>query len=451
MPEEVTYTPVPCMCSGIVTSKIEDRETFEVSIYSSPIGEFSGPVFAKEIFQSGQDGNMKQGDYVKVMITFSFGGVENKFVDVFPNAQNFIIGRFNEQTVSKVDVEPSLSANDSERVRFLNQKSGAGIISTDIGKVIISTGGSVYSVGDPFGYGLSENVWKTMAQNHHRIISHNGPFYTAREHFGMFSGSDDVDRLLRLTPEDYLITYRRFVTQTQAPDNWVSTCEGTFDPFMGPNNNSQVVEVGRETLLSKIINHGDSRATIEVGEPGEDFINVRIDDVNISEKAMPSGNKATPGILGNRFKLRISDKGALDIRAGGQGIPGANINKFHMKITEDGELIVHASKGIEFSHGDSDGGINSIKMDPNKGVDITAKNGFRVNGKPVVFKDFLDWMVENQTNLCLTGPPGGPSPINPIALPKFLKGTNIPGDFQSNDVGIPATKLIKDVDDFSSV
>jgi len=156
-------------------------------------------------------------------------------------------------------------------------------------------------------------------------------------------------------------------------------------------------------------------------------------------------------VLGNKFKMTVSDKGALDIRAAGKGIPGANLNGFHMSVDESGKLTIHASNGVEISHGDADGSINSIKMDPDKGIDITAKNGFRVNGVPVVNKNFIDWMFDNQTKMCLVTSIGGPAPIHPTALPKFLTGVKTPGKFSSNDIGIIATKIIKDADSFNSV
>jgi len=112
------------------------------------------------------------------------------------------------------------------------------------------------------------------------------------------------------------------------------------------------------------------------------------------------------------------------------------------------------SGSVEVSHGDADVGINSIKMDPTSGIDITAKNGFRVNGSPVVNQKFLDWMKKYQSQLCLATSIGGPAPINPIALPEFTNGTvNIDdlGGFTTDNKGVPATKIIQDIDDFSTV
>jgi len=449
--DDVNYVPIPCICSGIVQSKVKENDTLEVSIYNSPIGDFNGPIYAKEIFQSGHNGNINPGDYVKVIITFTFGGIENRFMDVYPNSSHYILGTFNEESVTDITIDNPISEKDSDRIGFTHKESGAGITATEKGDVVLATGGSIYSAGSPFGNGMNENFWKTMAQNHHRVISHNQPYYLSKEHFGMFLGSSLQDKLTKLMPDDHLIIFRRFVTQTKSPDNWVSTCEGSFHPWLGANNNSDIVQKGRETLLSKIINHGNSRVTIEAGEPGTEFINVRVDDVKISEKSLPIGVGATPAVVGNRFKLTISDKGEMDIRALGSGTPTANLNGFHMSINKWGDLTIHAKGNIEISHGDEDGKINSIKMDPIKGIDVTAKNGFRVNGKPLVNKNFLDWISKYKTNLCQATSIGGPAPIHPAALPEFLSGNNTPGKFNTNNIGIIATKIIKDLDLFSTI
>lgn len=451
MEEIINYTPVPCICSGLIRNKIEENDTFEVSIYDSPVGDLNGPIYVKEIFQPGHESNVKIGDRVKVLVTFTFGGVDNKFMDIYPNGSNYILGSFKENAISDLSVDNPVSEEDVDRIRFVNKKSGAGVIATDFGNIVMSTGGAIYSAGSPFGFGTNENFWKIMAQNHHRIISHNGPYYLSREHFGMFAGSDIEDKISRTSEDQIFLNYRRFVTQTRSPENWVSTCEGAFSPWLGPNNSSENVSIGRETLFTKIVNHGNSRATIEVGEPGSDFINVRIDDIKNSEKNLPIGSGATPAVVGNRFKMTVSDNGELEIRAAGKGIPKSNLNGFHMSVDADGNLKIHSSGNIELSHGDSDGSINSIKMDPNKGIDVTAKNGFRVNGNPVVNKNFLDWMKKYQTQLCLVTSLGGPAPIHPSALPEFTTGNIKPGEFNTNDIGSPASKIIKDPDSFSSL
>jgi len=77
----ITYIPIPCMCSGIITSDITSEYTYEVSIYHSPIGKFQGPIYAKATYDPGSDGNLKRGNKVQLIMSFYFGGAENKFVD----------------------------------------------------------------------------------------------------------------------------------------------------------------------------------------------------------------------------------------------------------------------------------------------------------------------------------------------------------------------------------
>lgn len=452
--DAISYTPVPCMCSGIITSKLEDTESYEVSIYESPLGELNGPVYCTLIFTPGQDNNYKQGDYVKVMTTFMFGGADNNFIDVATGFNNYILGTFNERSFANIKIKNPISESDKDGVKFINEKNGAGIIATDSGQLLLATGGAINSFLKPFGFGINENLNQEIAQNFHRIISHNSPFYFAREYFGMYAGSDINDKASRVMPEDYLINFRRFVLQTKSPDNWVSTCEGTFAPWVGANIDEETVEKGKEVLFSKIMNFGDSRATIEIGEPGDSFINIRVDDVKVNEKNIPTSPGATPAILGNRFKLNISDKGEMDLRAASKGVPTSNLNAFHLSIDDKGNVIFHAKGKMIFSHGDFDESNNSIVLDPKKGIDITGKNGVRINGQEAVLKAFVDFLQENQAQWCLSAAPGSPAPINPAVLPLLIAGIlkfGEIGGFTSTGKGPPATGTIQDEDIFESV
>jgi len=441
-----TYTPVPCVCCGTINNYNESDNIYEVNIYNSPYGDTNGPVLAKEIYSAGMDGNLKPGDRVNILVNFIFDEGEMAFNVIKTNSPNYIIGTFQENSIIDLTIDHPLTKNDNDRIIFKNRNSGAGLVLTDTGTVILSTSGSTSSSGIPFGYGIYEDLWITKAQNHSRVISNTGKYLLSREYFGMFTGYNDSDRETRTKDSDFPINYRRFVTQTKSPDNWVSICDGAYDPWYGPNNNSERVEIRKEILSSKIVNYGTSRATVEIGQPGVDFINVRIDDVKLSEKSEPVNDTASPKVVGNRFKLQISDKGALDIRTSGKGTAGVNKDGFHLSVDEDGNLTIHAAANIEISHGDEDGGINSIKMDPKKGIDITATNGFRVNDIPLLTQKFLEWMDMYKTQLCQTTSPGGPSPINPVALPSFAQGVLEKGNFLTNDVGASASGDIVDND-----
>lgn len=452
--DAISYTPVPCMCSGIITSRMQDSESYEVSIYESPLGELNGPIYCCLIYTPGQEGNYKQGDRVKVLMTFTFGGAESRFIDVAAGTGSYILGIFNERAYANIRVENPVSADSKDVVRFVNEKSGAGIIATDNGHLILSTGGSINTVLKPFGFGINENLNRSTAQNFHRIVSHNSPFYFTREYFGMYAGSDAEDKASRVGPDDYLFNLRRFITQTKSPDNWISTCEGAFAPFVGANIHNETVEKSKDVLFSKAVNFGNSRATIEMGEPGDSFINIRVDEIKINEKHLPVSPGATPAILGNKFKITISDKGELDLRASGAGTPTTNLNGFHMSIDSVGNLIMHAKKKIIFSHGDKDETNNSIVLDPQNGIDITAKNGLRINGQTVVLEEFIKWMNNNKTQLCQVTSIGGPAPIHPAILPLFLSGVQKfadMGGFTSIGKSAPASGVIRDTDNFESV
>lgn len=451
--DDVLLIPIIRICSGRITSVLKNKESYEVYIYQSPIGEFGCNIVCDLIYQPGQEGNYKQGDYVKVMCTFTFGGVDNKIIGRDSTSASYIIGTYNERSDLNLRSENALGENDIDRVRWVNRKSQAGLLATDNGKVTLASGGSIYSLLSPDGYGVNENMKHDVAQNFHRIVSHNPPLYLSREFFGMYSGINESQKSLNFSDDDYFINYRRFVTQTRSPDNWVSTCEGSWDPFVGPNNDNLSVKKSKETLFTKIVNHDNTRLTIEAGEPGDGFLNIRLDNIILSEKKMTLTEGATPSVVGNLFKFKLSEDGEIDIRSAGKGIPGSNFDAFHMSVDKEGNLKIHSAKSITISHGDNDEEINSIRMDSSKGIDIKAKNGVRVNGLPLVNDRFLKWMSKYQTSLCQVTTIGGPAPIHPIALPEFNTGFNIIDDlggFTTKNKGIPATGIISDIDSFRS-
>jgi len=461
MEESTNLSLVPCVCSGKVTSKIENNETYEVQIYKSPIGELNGPIYATLISQPGAEKNLKPGTYVKVLVMFTFGGPigEAKFLDVHSNSANHILGSFVERSVTNIDIDHPFSEMDDDRVRWAHPGSRAGMIATKTGKVSLVGSGSIYSLLSPGGFGINENCHRTFAQNHQRHIAYNPKKYLSKEIFGMFSGKDSDDKALLVSPKDHFINLRRFITQTKDIDNWISTCEGAYAPYVGANNDWDEVSASKEVLFSKVINHSnlpfDTRLTVEAGDPGDGFLNIRIDDVQFPEKYIPVDPGATPAILGNRFKLRIGDKGELDIRAAGQGIAGANLNGLHISVDTSGMLKIHAAAGIEISHGDIDGATNSITMDPAKGIDIKTALGFRVNGKGLVNEQFFDWFNTWATTWTPVVSPPGPAPMNPAAIVELTAKRIIPdvtgGFMTALSLGIPPTRIIADADLFTSV
>lgn len=428
---------------------------WEVEVFDSPVGEFSGPIYAKPIYSPGTEENYKSGDRVKLLITLTYDTLLGRYTDADPSGSNVVLGKYNAEAPHNLKPWHLNSKPDRDNVRFVNDKSQAGIIIDDYGNVVLSSNGFSNLVVSSGGFGINKECLSSYAQNFSRIVAGNAPFYLVKEHFGMYSGSDDDDEVSRTSPDDNQIVFRRFVTQTQDPENWVSLCEGTWAPYVGANNNSEEISLDREVLYTRIINHGDSRVTIEGGEPGASFLNIRVDNVTMSEQnAEGAAPGATPGTVGNKFKINVSDEGAVELFAAGAGTPQSNTYGVHISIDTDGNLKIHSKGTIELSHGDNDTSNNSIVMDPISGIDMTAKNGLRFNGQEVVLKAFLDWMQQNQSQLCQVTSIGGPAPIHPAALPAFTSGINKFADqkgFTSNNSGEPAAGIINNQDNFQTV
>jgi len=445
-------TIVPSICKGIYGKKLDKTETHEVYIYNSPIGEFSGPVYCTLIYPPGFRTNYKKNDRISVLIPFTFRN--GKFDGVSPGSAKYILGKFEDRSIANLRVEHPVTKGDNDSISFVNEKSGAGLVASETGQLSISTGGAVYSIMKAGGYGTEENQHTDYAQNFSRIISYNSPYYLSREHFGMFTGKDQSDQASNISPDQIYINYRRFVTQTQGPDNWVSTCEGAWSPWVGANNGFNEVNKRSEVLFSKVINHDDTRLTIEAGDPGKEFFKLRVDNIISGERQIQLGPGATPATVGNKFKLTISDDGELDLRAGGDGTPQAPKDALQIKIDKDGNLKIYAKNIITISHSEADESNNSIVLDPKKGIDVTAKKGFRVNEQPVVVKKFIDWMNKNKDKLCQVTSIGGPAPIHPLALPEFSLGVSQPessSGFLSVEQGPNSQGLIIDSDQHSSV
>lgn len=439
-------TLVPCLCDATIIGKIDGEETYEVQITSSPADVTHDVKQATLIFQPGQDNNYKAGDTVKVLAMFNFGGIFNSFIDINDQSAIHIMGMYQENSEANVKAQHPISYSNGERVAYKHPRSDAGLITTSNGKSIITTDGSIWSLWDPLGYGINENLHKTMAQNHQRIISHTHGYFPTKEYFGMFGGKDDDDRKTRFTDKDFLVNYRRFVTQNKSVANWVSTCEGAYTPWVGPNNNYWDVKQSKEVLFSKVINHGDTRVSFEVGQPGKEFINLRLDKVLLSESYVAAGSGATPVTVGNKFKLTVSDDGSFVIRAGGSGdAPLINRNKFHMEVDKDGKLTIHATGGIELSTGDADVSINSLSI-TDKGIDVKASSGFRVNGKHLINENFFSWFTDNQPFIT----PGVSGVTNPAALAILKVKQALPDEtsgFITKNFGLPTVKQITDFDD----
>ena len=449
IPEFISYVPVPTVCDGIILNKVDGSSVYEVSIDRTEKGGFSGPVRAVPIYHAPMDEpSYEPKDRVKLLVVFLFDVNNNRFDSVAQTFQTQILGKYDPENVMDVNIQNPITEKDGDRVVVKNKKSEAGVVMTDNHEVTMTPGGSISHTMKAFGGGITKNCDYTRAQNFHRIISHNDPAYPSREHFGMFTGEDPDDEAARAAPEDSLINYRRFVQQSRDPGFWVSTCEGAFAPWVGANNEGNVVETGKDVLFTRIVNSDKSRITHELGEPGTDFIMMRVDDVISGELTAPTPSGASLATLGNRFKFSVSDAGEVEIYAAGGGTPTVNLAGFKLTINADGNLKVLSKGKIIFTHGDSDEAINSIVMDPSGGVDVTAMSGFRVNGKELLNENFLNWFMQNQATFGVAGP--YPVVISvPVALltPLKIAPDNTVG-ILTHGLPIPAIGIVQQADTF---
>jgi len=444
--------PIPIFCKGQIIRRDPDRNMYEVQILESKVGDFIGPIMASLSYSPSDQENYHDGNFVKVVVYLQYFPDSDTY-DCTPSAQfdNTIIGRFDPEPIMRGKIEHPLTEAEQSSVVLRHEFSGAGMAADKTGILYLTSGGSVNTVMSPYGYGVHQDSHISSAMNFFRIISHNTS-YLAREHFGFSLGADE-DTQASNTIENYLMCFRRFVQQTGGIDNWVSTCMGAWNPYVGPNNNFSELAKNREVLFSRIVNAGEKRLTIEEGEPGESFINVRIDDVKESEGQVSSIPGASPATMGNAFKMQVSDSGEIDIRAIGDENPESPEHKFHLSI-KDGKMSVYFAGPIEMSHGENAVDNNSIVLDPEKGIDITAKNGLRFGGQELATRAFVDWMDKWKMSLCQVTQIGGPAPIHPLAKPEFETGVGSmaeEGGFTTANEGPKADTAMVDNDNYSSV
>jgi hypothetical protein len=373
-----------------------------------------GALSCSLIYSPGSKVNYNVGDHVSVLVMMSFGGVEMKFQNVMLNAKHYILGML-DRAVTFSSTPNKFFFKRSKDLGYFNRQNDTGVIAGDDGSITFITRGAVKSLLKPFGYGIYENMKQDTFQNYHRVISHNPP-YLAREYFGLYKGKNQDDKVSKTQPSDSLLCYKRFVTQSMDPSSWVSTCEGTWNPWVGANNNAEEIKKGKNILWTKIINSGtgavSKRITIEAGEEGSQFYNFRIDKIVQGEKSIPVIGGATPAVSGNTFKLNISEDGEIELRAASAGIPLNNFSGFKFKLDKQGNLIINSKGSIVLSHGDTDKSISSIELDGKGGININALGGLKVNGKPLVSQEFLTAFINNIMTM-FTVPSFGPAIPNP--------------------------------------
>lgn len=462
---EPLHISVPRVCNGVIDNILAPH-TYEVSITSSINGEFLGQVHCTPIHSSGGRTNYKKNDRVQVLLNIFYGGVDyDKNLSIDHRSGKYILGHYTGRAIVDVQPENPTTAADEKSIGFVNDKSGAGIIASDGGQLIVSSGGALYQIMNPGGYGIWENAHRIYAQNHHKIISHVNQYYLSREFFGMYYGKNDDDKSTK-TDSTLMVNFRRFVTQSAELDKWVSSCEGSYAPWVGSNNEFAELIKRKETLFSKVINHEDKRLTIQGGDPGDEFLRIRIDKVMKSEEKLSEAPGAKPATLVNKCKINISDNGTIEILAGGQNTTSTNTYKFKMNIDADGNLTVNSAGNIILTHGTNDKDTSSLilKKDGDASIkagninfDATGKfaitaNDFTINDKHLINEDFKNFMVNKFTSLnAVVGSPTLPQPLN-LALwtaeeltASFITKKTIPS------IPITIAGIIQGQDSFTSV
>lgn len=479
------------MCSKICLATYIESDSkdgkHKIWIADSPIGEFQGPLYANLIYAPGLINGIKKGNVIYVLVDFVFDNRMGKIVDFDHNCTPYILGLADLSAVIKTRVDHPNTSNPGD-YNYTHPVEGHGLVCDTQGHLILSSQSAyVKMVLRAFGNGLDENMFKVFAQNHSRIISGSGNSFPAREHFGLFTGSDALTKAAAANPKNKFISFRRFVPSNVLPEDWVSTCEGTWAPWVGPNLDKNDIKDGKDILFTKIINKGKKRLTIDAGDPGDGFFSVRVDSVQMSETDI--AKRTTPAILQNKFKLKVGDDGAFKISVGGKGIAPAGTHACIIEINPSGDVSISTKGAVEIDADKSidlvsdkislkayssisleskevkikgttstkidgkevaiDGGGAKMKLS-GSAADFTAKGGFKVNGKSLVTEEFLAWMDKSATMFTLTTGLGAPAAINPAVLPEFKAGTAAPGKFKTDDAvkapyppAVPMVKLPK--------
>jgi hypothetical protein len=449
------------------------RAKHKIHIYESPVGMMQAPIYAELIFAPGLEFGIKKDSIIYVFASFTFDHREGRIVDFAPNAKTYILGMANIPSLLTTRVGHPAS-KDTGDFNYIHPNMGHGIVCKKSGHTLITTQGSVKTIMKAGGNGVDQDLHQTYAQNFLRVIANSPPFYPAREYFGMFIGNDLESKAAASNPKNRHICYRRFVPSNQLPEDWVSTCEGAWNPWVGPNVDDEKLEGSKDILFSKVVNKGSKRLTIDAGDPGDGFFNLRVDSVTLGEKSI--GSRTTPAILSNKMKLRIADSGAIELSVGGKGVAPVGMHNCiitiepsgDVKISTKGSVEIDADKSIDLKSKEvnidaSDSftvtskaielkGASSIdlkskatvvaggggKIDLSGGkCTVDAGAGLTVNGKALVHEEFLNWMTENASMFTMTTGLGAPAPLHPAGLAKLNAKVGVPGGMKTTGAAAP--------------
>lgn len=398
----IDFIPTVRICYGVLIERDADDEQngyYNVYVYTAPGGIIERTT-ARLAYAPGTRDNFRTGDHVAILMYFTWD-TGNKKYELNGNATHLILGSYDPPSnVPVSDINPNRDTPVPHAL-FINSRSQAGMMAEDTGTVKLFTSGLVKQDMTRDGNGTYENMNRSYAQNFHRVLSNMHPYYYAREYFGYYIGSDTQDKIKNISTKNTKVAYKRFVMQDgDKNDRWVSSNEGSFCPWLGNNNESEIVTKTKEILYSKVINYEQNRISIFAGEPGKDFFNFRIDKI---EKPPVGGE-------------RLNDDGSLT--------PPLSECAFYLGINEEGEVVLEA--GIVDNKP-----AMQLKVAKDGSVDLQVGSKFTINGKKVVTEGFIDFMKKHQADLVQVSAIGAPAPMSPSAAPDFTKGQN-PGEFMSD-------------------
>lgn len=427
---------------------------YEVQVYESPIGEFMGPIFCKSIYSSSSDDNYQNNSKVKLLLSFVYDGSLNKITGVAPGIDGMILGNITEEDYLGLRTLQHPMSSRDYNTRFINRRTMTGLTIDNSGNVNISTTSNMSTSYNVKGYGVNKDSKKDLAQNYHRVVNNAGPFNLSREHFGLYNGDGQFEEqvnssLAMLNP----VVYRRYVTDSIDLTNWVSTCEGAYAPFLGPNNTDMGFNFIKSPLFYKAINNNNTRFTTEIGDvKSPDFLSLRLDNVIKNERYLPISPNTTTAVMGNLFKFSVKNiTGDMELLAGNAGIPSSNLAGVKIS-TAQGYLNIQASKGTIITTGDGEDSLNSIKVPTIGAIEINNATGVNVNGNPLMHKSFLDWFMQWFPTMFVS--PMGPCTPNPaaqVALTVQSKLPSLSGGFTTQGVPTPMTGIIFDEDVYMTI
>jgi hypothetical protein len=396
------YVKVPCTCQGTILDRTDDMKNagyWAVKIYKSPKGEIER-CLCKLAFNPGGKRSFKTGMNVIVLVYFFWDANNQDYVDACQDTTNLIVGVTDTNKIIDLEMPNPNTDLEGDIVSFLHPSSDAGLLCEKGGAVRLVTSSKVIQEMCPHGEGIMEELHRIYAHNFHRVISAKEMDGYAREFFGISYGVGLEEKVAKATkPDNILCAYRRFVPQSLRPDIFVSTCEGTFDPYLGPNNSSDTLDKKSEIIFNKVINYKNNRISVFAGETGPGFFNFRIDYI-----------PAKP-LMGE------------DLDASGNLTPVLGYTAFYLGISEEGELKMEAGVDTKTKQP-----AMTLSIAKTGEVDIKVGKSFKINGKELLTKDFLDFMVKHQADLVQVAAIGAPAPMSPAAEPDFTKGQQ-PGSF----------------------